>query len=127
MLVLSCGDEHLIRMGNMGIKAGPLGYVILEEGTIAHTRYAGVPKNSSAPNAATLFITYLHTPEGQKALWKYAGFDLPSYPESNTKKQIEKIRAVGGKVKVNSPQWLSSLQGFRETQKELETILQEAK
>jgi hypothetical protein len=41
------------------------------------------------------------------------------------KKDVEKVRAAGGKIALNTPQWLASLKGYSETQKELEKILRE--
>jgi hypothetical protein len=84
-----------------------------------------VPKNSRSPNAGALLAAYLHTPEGQAALWKHDGMDLHLYPESKMKKDVESVHAAGGKVALNTPQWLASLKGYSETQKELEKILRE--
>ena len=58
-------------------------------------------------------------------LWKHDGLDLHVYPESNMRKDVETVRKAGGKVAVNTPQWLASLTGYQETQKELEKILRE--
>jgi iron(III) transport system substrate-binding protein len=120
MLVLACGESNV----NMARRRGmPLGYALLRDAIVAHTRYAGVPKNSAAPNAAALIIAYLHTPEGQKLLWDLDGLDLHLYPESNQKKKVDKARASGAKVLVSSPQWLGSHKHYRQTQKELQKIL----
>jgi hypothetical protein len=51
--------------------------------------------------------------------------DLHLYADSNMKKEVEKVRSAGGKVIVSSPQWLDSLKGYQEMQKELEKILRE--
>ena len=47
------------------------------------------------------------------------------FPESHMKKDVDQVRAAGGKVVINSPEWLASLKGYAETQKELEKILRE--
>jgi len=122
MHVLTCGGHDAIQLQRIG---APIAHTVVEEGTIIHSRYAGIPKNSRSPNGAALFIAYLHTPEGQALLWKHDGMDLYLYPESNMKKEVEKVRAAGGKVIVNTPQWLNSLKGYQEMQKELEKILRE--
>lgn len=122
MLALDCGGNDVITLQRTG---APIGHAVVEEGTIIHTRYVAIPKNSRAPNAAALFAAYLLTPEGQKLMWKHDGMDLYLFPESNMKKVVDKVRAAGGKVVVNTPQWLGSLKGYREMQKELETILRE--
>ena len=122
MLVMTCGGNDSIVLQRSG---APIGHTVLQEGTVLHMRYTGVPKNSRSPNAAALFAAFLHTPEGQALLWKHDGMDLHLYPDSHMKKEVEKVRSAGGKVIVSSPQWLSSLKGYQEMQKELEKILRE--
>ncbi len=121
MLVLACGDQDVNTAQRQGI---PLGYAMMDEATVAHTRYSAVPKNSSAPNAAALFIAYLHTVEGQKLMWDLDGLDLPLYPESNQKKKLDAAKARGAKVLISSPQWLGKHKHYAETQAEIEKILQ---
>src|SRR5919204_658416 len=99
--------------------------VILDDATLVHTRYGGVPVNSSAPNASTLLIVYLLSPEGQAALWKWNGLDLHLYPDSHTKAMVDKVKAAGGKFAVNSPQWLATFPDFTAQQQEIAAILQQ--
>ena len=120
MLTLACGDQEVNIAERKGI---PLGYAILDDATISHTRYAGVPKNSRAPNAAALFISFLHTAEGQKLMWDIDGLDFHLYPESNQKKKLDAAKARGAKVVISSPQWLNKNKDYDATQKELEKIL----
>ena len=122
MMVLTCGGSDAVLARRTG---APLDHTVVEEGTVLHMRYGGIPKNSRSPNAGALLTAYLHTPEGQAVLWKYDGLDLHIYPESNMKKDVEKVRKSGGKVALNTPQWLASLKDYQETQKELEKILRE--
>jgi len=120
MLALACGDQEV----NMAQRKGvPLGYAIMDDATLSHTRYAGIPKNSRAPNAAALFIAYLHTVEGQKLMWDIDGLDFHLYPESNQKKKLDAAKAKGAKVVISSPQWLNKNKNYDATQKELEKIL----
>lgn len=120
MLVLSCGDQYVNLAERRGV---PLGYAIMNDATISHTRYLAVPKNSGAPNAAVLFAVYLHTVEGQKLLWEIDGYDFHLYPESRQKKKLDKARAAGAKIAINSPEWLGSFKDYRETQIALQNIL----
>lgn len=120
MLVLSCGDQEVNIAKRKGI---PLGYAIMDEATLSHTRYAAVPKNSRAPNAAALFISFLHTVEGQKLMWDIDGLDFHLYPESNQKKSLDAAKARGAKFVVSSPQWLGKHKDYAKTQNELEKIL----
>ena len=67
MLVFSCGDQYVNQAERDGL---PLGYSVVNEAVVSHTRYGAVPVHSQAPNAAALFVAYLHTPEGQKWMWR---------------------------------------------------------
>ena len=96
-----------------------------EEGTVLHMRYAAIPKNSRAPNAGALLIHYLMSAEGQTLLWKHDGYDLHLFPGSQTKRELDKLRAAKGKIIINSPEWLASFKNYGEVQKELEAILRE--
>lgn len=122
MLVLTCGGNDVNVLQATG---APIAHTVIKEGTVLHMRYAGVPKHSQSPNAGALLAAYLQTPEAQALLWKEDGLDLHLYPESKMKKDVEKVRAAGGKIALNTPQWLASLKGYSETQKELEKILRE--
>jgi len=120
MLALACGDQEVNIAERKNI---PLGYAIMADATISHTRYGGVPKNSRAPNTAALFVAFLHTPEGQKLMWDIDGLDFHLYPESNQKKKLDAAKAKGAKVVISSPQWLNKNKHYDKTQKELEKIL----
>jgi len=122
MLVMTCGGNDSVVLQRTG---APISHTLVQEGTVLHMRYAGVPQNSRSPNAGALLAAYLQTPDGQAILWKHDGMDLHLYPDSHMKKEVDKVRAAGGKVVVNSPQWLGSLKGYQEMQKELEKILRE--
>jgi ABC-type Fe3+ transport system substrate-binding protein len=120
MLVLACGDQEVNVAQRTGI---PMGYAIMDDATLSHTRYSGVPVNSSSPNAAALFIVFLHTAEGQKLMWDIDGLDFHLYPESHQKKKIDAARARGAKFVVSTPQWLAKNKDYQKTQAELEKIL----
>jgi iron(III) transport system substrate-binding protein len=120
MLVFACGDQEVNVAQRQGI---PMGYAIMDDATLSHTRYSAVPVNSSSPNAAALFITYLHTAEGQKLMWDIDGLDFHLYPESNQKKKLDAARSRGAKFVVSSPQWLAKNKHYQATQTELEKIL----
>ncbi|HLH25451.1 MAG TPA: extracellular solute-binding protein [Chloroflexota bacterium] len=124
MLVFSCGGQQATKLRELG---APVGYTVVQEASVFHMMYGGVPKNSSAPNAAALLIAYLETPEGQAELWKLDAVDYHLYPEANTKKLADEVRAAHGKLAIDSPQWLASATGFAETQRELEGILQQSR
>jgi len=122
MLVFSCGDQYVNRAKNAG-SGEPLGYALMKEAVISHTRYGLVPVNSRAPNAAALFVAYLHSKEGQKWMWKQNGLDLPLYPESVMRKRLLAAQDAGAKIVMNSPQWLGSQGGYAKYRKSLQKIL----
>jgi ABC-type Fe3+ transport system substrate-binding protein len=124
MLVFSCGDQYVNRAKNAG-SGEPLAYALMKEAVISHTRYGSVPVNSSSPNAAALFVAYLHSKEGQKWMWERAGLDLPVYPESHMRKRLLAAMDVGAKVVMNSPQWLGSQGGYTKYRKSLQKILKQ--
>ena len=78
---------------------------------------------SRAPNAAALFVAYLHSKEGQKWMWKQNGLDLPLYPESVMRKRLLAAQDAGAKIVMNSPQWLGSQGGYAKYRKSLQKIL----
>ncbi|MFI5267287.1 MAG: ABC transporter substrate-binding protein [Chloroflexota bacterium] len=120
MLAMDCGgqDASLSKA-----KGAPIDQVVLDDATTVHSFYAAVPVNSQAPNASALISLYLETPEGQNLLYKYWYGDLYTYPEAQTKAQVDKVSKSGGKYAVDSPQWLESAGDFVQNQKELQDIL----
>ncbi|HLN86640.1 MAG TPA: ABC transporter substrate-binding protein, partial [Candidatus Limnocylindrales bacterium] len=123
MLVFTCGGNDVNVLKRTG---APVGHAVMEEGTVLHMRYAAIPKNSRAPNIGALLINYLMSPEGQELLWKHDGMDLHLFPGSQTKRELDGLRAAKGKIVINSPEWLASFKDYSNTQKELEAILRDA-
>jgi iron(III) transport system substrate-binding protein len=121
MLVMDCGANDVITLKRQG---APIDHVLLDDAAVVHNRYGAVPTNSSAPNAAALFVAYLETPEAQSILWDVDGLDFYLFPESNTRQATQEIRKTGGKLALDSPQWLDTLPNFSQSQKQLADILQ---
>jgi iron(III) transport system substrate-binding protein len=122
MLVYTCGGNDVNVLKRTG---APVAHTVVEEGTVRHMRYAAIPKNSRAPNIGALLINYLMSAEGQELLWKHDGMDLHLFPGSQTKRELDILRAAKGKIVTSSPEWLASSKNYAETQKELEGILRE--
>jgi ABC-type Fe3+ transport system substrate-binding protein len=120
MLVLSCGDQYVNQAHR---KKEPLGYALMNEAVVSHTRYGSVPVNSQSPNAGALFVVWLHSKEGQKWMWENVGLDLHVYPESHQRKKLIAQMAKGAKAVINSPQWLGAQGGYVKTRKALQKIL----
>jgi ABC-type Fe3+ transport system substrate-binding protein len=121
MLVMDCGANDVITLKRQG---APIDHALIEDAAVVHNRYAAVPVNSAAPNAAALFVAYLETPEAQTTLWDVDGLDFYLFPESNTRRATEDVRKSGGKLALDSPQWLDSVPNFSAYQKQLGDILQ---
>lgn len=126
MLAFSCGDQYVNRAKNSN-SGEPLAYSLMKEAVISHTRYGSVPVHSSSPNAAALFVAYLHTKEGQRWMWQQNGLDLPLYPESHMRKALLAAKDEGAKIVMNSPQWLGKQGGYIKFRKKLENILKQKK
>jgi iron(III) transport system substrate-binding protein len=122
MLVFTCGGNDVNVLKRTG---APVAHTVMEEGTVLHMRYAAIPKNSRSPNIGALLVNYLMSAEGQELLWKHDGMDLHLFPGSQTKRELDGLRAAKGKIVINSPEWLASVKNYSETQKELEAILRE--
>lgn len=121
MLVMDCGANDVITLKRQG---APIDHALIEDAAVVHNRYGAVPVNSASPNAAALFVAYLETPEAQSILWEVDGLDFYLFPESNTRKATEAVRSAGGKLALDSPQWLDSVPNFSASQKQLGDILQ---
>ena len=120
MLAMDCGANEVVALKRQG---APIDHVLLEDAAVVHNRYGAVPVNSASPNAATLFVAYLETPEAQTALWELDGLDFYLFSDSNSRHATDDIRNAGGKLALDSPQWLDSVPNFGETQKQLGGIL----
>jgi len=121
-------NSNLVKGNDVNVlkrTGAPVAHTVVEEGTVLHMRYAAIPKNSRAPNIGALLINYLMSAEGQELLWKHDGMDLHLFPGSQTKRELDILRAAKGKIVTSSPEWLASSKNYAETQKELEGILRE--
>lgn len=78
-------------------KGAPINHVVPADFAAVRFNYTTVPKNSANPNAAKLFVTFLHTPEGQKLLWRYMTADLHTYPESQMASVVQEYEKKGVK------------------------------
>jgi ABC-type Fe3+ transport system substrate-binding protein len=107
MLVPDCGGNDV---PGLQAKGAPVAHTTFKEVGRLNIIYLGVPLNSSAPNAAALFVNYMHSPEGQALYWKSDGVDLHLYPESNTYEPVEKTRRAGGKLDISTPQRSAELE-----------------
>lgn len=89
MLIFDCGRDATVRYRRRG---APLAHAVPKEIVRDNVIYVGVPKNAEHPNAGKLFVSSLHTEEGQDLLWKYGAYDLEIYPGSDSYKLIQEFR-----------------------------------
>ena len=77
-------------------KGAPLVHNILLDVLQINYHMFGVPKGAEHPNAATLFISWILTPEGQRVLFQNKGSDLHYLPGSQTKPILEAAQKAAG-------------------------------
>jgi len=76
-------------------KGMPIKHVIPADFPAMRYYYMTVPTNAANPNAATLLIAYLHTPEGQRIIWKQRYSDLDTYADGQMAKVIKSYEDKG--------------------------------
>ena len=86
-------------------KKAPVAHVVPEDFPAQRFYYMSIVKNAANPNAAKLFTTFLHTPEGQKLIWKSSDTDLHTYPESPLAKEIADYEKRGIKFRQYTVEW----------------------
>jgi len=106
MMVFDCGHDDAVRYQKRG---APLGHAIVREITRINLMYVGVPLNAENPNAATLFINFLHTPEGQVLQWQHSSQDFHIYPEAYTRNLVQRVISARGKLVLDTVEREQSL------------------
>ena len=95
-LAIDCGGGVPNRIEYRG--KGILGNQPLIDMAQRRYNYLAILSHAPHPNAATLFILYLLTAEGQgKMMWDVQGGDLDDFPESRMRKEFQAIEAQGAK------------------------------
>jgi ABC-type thiamine transport system substrate-binding protein len=92
---LDCGD-HEARLRER--KGEPIGTIYPQEGTPLDYVSPAIPTTSVHPNAATLFVAFLLTREGQDVMWDLVGEDNDLLPGSHMAKVIADLRRHGVKI-----------------------------
>lgn len=99
MMVFDCGHDDAFRYQKRG---APVGHVTPKEIARINLLYMGVPVHAEHPNAATLFINFMNTREGQALQWEHARHDLHIYPEANTRKPVQRVVDARGKLALDT-------------------------
>ena len=92
MLVMDCGSFEANKQREAG---APIGHVIPEDAATALFFYMGVPRTSSHPNLAKLYINMLLSEEGQRLMYEMEGNDHYGLPGSRSAAELSEIRAKG--------------------------------
>jgi ABC-type Fe3+ transport system substrate-binding protein len=95
MLIFDCGHDDALRFQARG---APVGHAVVSEVARINIIYFGVPKHARNPNAAKLFINFMHTEEGQRLAWEHGGHDLHIYPESKSRELMQAVYKSHGKL-----------------------------
>ena len=123
-LAIDCGGGIPNRTVYRG--KGILGNQVLSDMAERRYNYLAVTTHAPHPNAATLFILYIMTAEGQsKMMWDIQGSDLDQFPASNMKKEFEAIEARGGKPVDVSIAWWRSHPGLDKENANLAKLVRE--
>ena len=80
---------------NWADRGAPIRHVIPADFPALRYYYVMVPLNAPNPHAAQLMIVYLHTPEGQKLIWKIRHSDLDTYEDGHMAREIAAYEAKG--------------------------------
>ena len=86
-------------------KGAPIGVFVPRDAATVGFFYFLVPKNAASPNAATLFIAYMMTPEGQQLSWDTWKDDLHFFPESHIAEEVRALLDSQIQVKLQTIQW----------------------
>ena len=99
MMVFDCGQDDTLRYQKRG---APLGHATVKEVAATIQLHMGVPVHAQHPNAATLFINFMSTQEGQALQWEHARHDLHIYPEAHTRRSLQKVAEAHGKFGIGT-------------------------
>ncbi len=123
-LAIDCGGGIPNRLVYRG--KGILGNQVLSDMAERRYNYLAIPTHAPHPNAATLFILYIMTHEGQdKMMWDVMGTDLDQFPDSQMKKEFAAIEARGGKPVDVSIAWWRSHPGLDKENAALAKLVRE--
>ncbi len=99
MMVFDCGHDDAFRYQKRG---APVGHITPKEIARINFLYMGVPVHAEHPNAAALFINFMHTREGQGLQWEHARHDLHIYPDAHTRKPVQRVVDARGKLALDT-------------------------
>ena len=119
-LMFDCGANDTIQMKASG---APVDQIVPLDFVQLRFFHLGVPKNSENPNAAKAFITFMLTQEGQRLAWQLWGTDLHSLEGTETKKQVDALRAQGATPRALDVKWTKEHPEINEAREQILKIL----
>jgi iron(III) transport system substrate-binding protein len=91
MMVLSNDHNALVQRD----KGAPVGFAIPEDAAVMQGTNGGVPRNSTNPNLAKLYILTMVSEEGQRALYEMQHVDVYALPGSQAGVELRALKARG--------------------------------
>jgi iron(III) transport system substrate-binding protein len=92
MLVMNTGSQEVHKLRARG---APVAQVIPDDASIVIYHYLAVPRHSTRPNLAKLFVNTVLSEEGQRLVYESARYDLHKLPGSRTATELADVRARG--------------------------------
>lgn len=119
-LVMNCMGQFAPIWAERG---APVARMIPRDAAARRYYYMSVPKHARNPNAATLFIHYILSDEGQDTLWDLEHLDLHSLPGSKTAAEIDALEADGVTFTDVTVEWWEQHPEIEETKPKIVEIL----
>jgi ABC-type Fe3+ transport system substrate-binding protein len=91
--VTDCGGGSMVKAS---LNGAPIRRVVTPDVPLISYFYNAIPKNAPNPNAAKLFVVYLHSPQGMRDMYDLHQNDLHLYPESQQRDGIEAVEKKFG-------------------------------
>jgi ABC-type Fe3+ transport system substrate-binding protein len=120
LLVMDCNLATYMRQKTKG---AAVGRVIPEDAAMINYLYLGVPRTSTHPNLAKLFINMMTTEDGQKISWEesyYAHADV----NPSAREELQEVIAKGIEPLKVTSKWILDHPEQPVWQKEMQDILQ---
>jgi iron(III) transport system substrate-binding protein len=122
MMVMNCGSYQIRREK---AKGAPLEHVIPEDAAAIGFFHLGVPRNSSHPNLAKLYINTMMSEEGQKLIYEMELTDHPDLPGSQSASELAHLKAKGISVLKIDAEFLSGRPDLPKLSDELRKLLRQ--
>ena len=124
LMVMGCGS-YAVRQERA--RGAPLAHVILEDGATVSFFYWGVPKTSSHPNLAKLFINMAMSEEGQRVVYQTYDTDHYLLPHSQSVAELKGLKSKGIEILEMDADYVAGHPGMGKLARRLAKILRKKK